>query len=360
MVAGRVVSSVVQRQVRYVTPASPSAAKGLVAEIYRQVEDEMRIVIPPVLLHSPSPDVLAAYWMLMREPLMTPGSSDRLGKEAVAAAVSVANICPYCVDMHSTGMYDLGDEDDAEAIAADRVPDIVDERTRKLAAWGRVAHLPDAPLVWQPPFAEEERAELVGVAVGFHYLTRMVNVFLSNFLLPPRLGPGARRRLKRGIARVLAPSLRQVNEVGRSVPLLPEAELPAVARWASGNPAVAQAVARSYAAFEAAGERSLSPEVRHLVLRYLANWRGEETGLSRDWCEEAILDLPYEDQPAGRLALLTALASYQVDEEVIEEFQLRRPGDSALVDAASWASFAAARQVGSWHVPVAVSSALAA
>jgi alkylhydroperoxidase family enzyme len=351
MVAGRLVSSVVQRQVKYVTVVPPADADGLVGAVYRQSAEEMRLVVPPLLLHSPAPEVLAAYWMLMREPLMTGGSVDRLAKEAVAAAVSVANICPYCVDMHSTGMYDLSTEHDAEAIVADQIDDVADPRVRTLAAWARAAHRPEEHLVRRPPFAAADRAELVGVVVCFHYLSRMVNVFLSSFLLPPRLGPRARRRLKHGVSRMLSATLRAVHPVGRSLPLLPEAPLPPEAGWAAGKPSVAAAVARSYAAFEAAGERSLSPAVRDLVCRRLGEWRGEETGLDREWCESLIAGLPESDRAAGRLALLTAMASYQVDEETVREFRGRHPGDTALVEAAAWASFAAARRVGSWHVP---------
>jgi alkylhydroperoxidase family enzyme len=354
LIAGRVASSVVGRQVKYITPVSAGAAEGLVAEVYAQVADEMRIVVPPALLHSPAPQVLAAYWALMREPLMPTAAVDRATKEAVAAAVSVATICPYCVDMHSVGMYDLSGEQDAEAIVADRVDEIVDPRIRAAAGWARLAHLPDAPR--QPVIPDSDRPELVGVVVSFHYLTRMVNVFLSSFLLPPGLGPRARRRLKRGISRVLHPTLTDAREPGRSLDLLPAAPLPADARWAAGNAAVAGAVAGAYAAFEAAGERSLSPVVRDLLGERLAAWRGQETGLSREWCELLIDDLADADRAAARLVLLTAFASYQVDEEVVGEFRLQHPDDTTLVEAAAWASFATARQVGAWHVPAATAT----
>jgi hypothetical protein len=58
--------------------------------------------------------------------------------------------------------------------------------------------------------------------------------------------------------------------------------------------------------------------------------------------------LPPTDRPAGRSALLTALASYQVGPSVIEEFRIGRPADGALTELTAWASLAAARRVGSW------------
>ncbi|MEU8264651.1 carboxymuconolactone decarboxylase family protein [Micromonospora sp. NPDC048999] len=348
MLASRVVSSVVQRQVKYVKPVPRESAEGIVAAVYDQVAEEMRLVVPPVLLHSPSPPATAAYWMLMREPLISDGVVDRLAKEAVASAVSVANICPYCVDMHSTGMYGLAGAHDAEAIATDRLDDVRDERLRRLAGWARQAHLPDPPAA---VFTEAERPELVGVVVGFQYLARMVNVFLGSFLLPRRLSPAARRRAKHGISHLLSPTLRGGFPPGRSLSLLPPAPLPADAGWAAGNDGVAEAVSRSYAALEAAGERALSPEVRTLVRTRLADWRGEESGLSRQWCEDLVAELPAAERAAGRLALLTAFASYQVDESVVHEFRRHEPDDRRLVEATAWASYAVARHIGAGHVP---------
>ncbi|RLK09999.1 AhpD family alkylhydroperoxidase [Micromonospora sp. M71_S20] len=350
MIARRVASSVVQRQVNYVTPVPPGAARGLVDTVYAQVAQEMQLVVPPAQLHSPSPEVLAAYWMVMREPLLPTEPLDRATKEAVAAAVSVANICPYCVDMHSVGLYELSTEHDAEAIVADRLAEITDRRIRDAAEWARTAHQPRTP---RPvlPFSERDRPELVGVVVGFHYIARVVNVFLPNFLLPPGLAPRARRRLKRGIGWIMQGTLRDPRAPGRSVGLLPPAPLPAEAGWAAGSPHVAGAMARAYAAFEAAGERAVPPAVRELVAERLDAWRGEETGLSRQWCERLIAPLPEAERAAGRLALLTAFASYQVDKEVVTEFRRHRPGDAALVDAVAWASFAAARRIGAWYAP---------
>ncbi|MEV4516553.1 carboxymuconolactone decarboxylase family protein [Dactylosporangium sp. NPDC049525] len=305
----------------------------------------MRLVVPPAQLHSPSPDVLAAYWMLTREPLAGTAVG-RAEKEAVAAAVAVANICPYCVEMHTVGMYDLSGEHDAEAVASDRVETVTDPALRAVIAWARTAHQLDDVAPQRPGLTEAERAEIVGVVVAFHYVSRVVNVFLSSFLLPPGLGPRSRRRMKQGISRLLRPTLRTPRAGGRSVGLLAAAPAPADMTWSAGNDNIAAAVARSCRTFEAAGARSLPIGVRRLVLDRLEAWRGEETGLSTAWCEDLIADLPTHERAAGRLALLTAVSSYQVDEGVIAEFRRFDPSDAGLVDAVAWSAFAASRLIG--------------
>jgi AhpD family alkylhydroperoxidase len=345
MVPARLASSVVQRQVRYVRPVPAGAATGLVAAVYQQIEQEMRLVVPPAMLHSPAPDLLAAYWVLLRESLLPTGVVDRTTKEAVAAAVSVATICPYCTEMHTVGLYDLSGEHDAEAIAADRAREARDPRLREVAHWARHAHEADGAVAVPAGFSAAARAELVGVVVSIHYVTRMVNVFLSNFLLPPGLGPRARRRFKRAASLIMRPTLRAPREPGRSLSLLPEAAATGGNGWAA-SPGVARALARAGAAFEAAGARALSPAVRAVVLQRLARWRGEETGLDTAWCDELVSGLPAADRAAGRLALLTALASHQVCEDDVTEFRRRHPGDETVVEATGWASFAAARLIG--------------
>ncbi|MET0417993.1 MAG: carboxymuconolactone decarboxylase family protein [Actinoplanes sp.] len=346
MIAGRVTASAVQRQVRHVVPVPTATATGLVGQAYAQVAEEMRLVIPPAMMHSPSPRSLAAYWMLVRESLMVSGAADRASKEAVAAAVAVATICQYCVDMHSVSMYELTGEYDAERLAADRVDDMRAPAIREISAWARSAH--EAPggvpiPAWLTP---AQRAELVGTAVSMHYLTRVVNVFLSNFLLPPGVTGRARRRMKQGIGRLLRSTLHARREAGLSLALLPDAPLPADAGWAAANPGIAGAMARANATFDAAARRWLSPVVRDLVRDHLDRWRGEETGISTAWCDDLLDGLEPADQATARIALLTAVSSHQVSDEAIAEFRRYLSVDEALVEVAGWAAFEAARRIG--------------
>ncbi|HYS38525.1 MAG TPA: carboxymuconolactone decarboxylase family protein, partial [Pseudonocardiaceae bacterium] len=129
--------------------------------------------------------------------------------------------------------------------------------------------------------------------------------------------------------------------------LLPAAELPADLAWATGNPIIADGVARAAAAIDGV---SVPPAVRDLLSTQLAEWCGQPMGIGRRWLVDAVAPLSPADRPAGRLALLTALASYQVDHDVVNAFRATQPydEDEALVELTSWASLAAARRIGSW------------
>ncbi|MDH6124911.1 carboxymuconolactone decarboxylase family protein [Kitasatospora sp. GP82] len=327
--AGAVLRSALRRslgQVRHVSPVRVPRAGERVGRIYAELEREFGMLAPPVALHSPAPEVLAACWMLLRETLVATGSVDRAVKEAVATAVSGANSCPYCVEVHGMTLRQLLDPAGPELGA--------------VAEWARSGGARPAP------FPAAHAPELVGVAVTFHYLNRMVNIFLPESPLPTGAPPALRTRATGLLGRFLGPAARRHWAPGGSLDLLPSAALPADLAWAAATPSVAGAFARAAAAAESAGARTVPEPVRGLVRAELAGWDGRPKGPSRAWVNDAVAGLPPAQRAVGRLALLTALASYQVDQSIVADFRQERPGDTALIELTFWAAFAAAREMG--------------
>jgi AhpD family alkylhydroperoxidase len=334
-----------RRQVRHVDPAMHDPRTSAVR---RQIVQDFGMLVPPFALHLPTPEALCAYWAIVREP--TYGRLvDRSKKEAVAAAVSAINTCPYCVDVHTTMLDALGDRAPAAAIASGETNSIADPDLRAVVAWARANRQPDAPILQQRPFPDEHAPELIGIAIAYHYINRMVNIFAAASPFPLgawKIKPILKRAAVPVFRRLLAREVRP----GASLDLLPPAPLPDDLAWAQGDPIIADAFGRAAAAFDAVGRQALPEQVRQLVLTRLHAWRGEEPGISRGWVESAIETLPEPQRPLGRLALLAALASYQVDTQVLNDARTRPgpAGDETLIAATGWASFAAARRIGSW------------
>ncbi|GAA0975660.1 carboxymuconolactone decarboxylase family protein [Acrocarpospora macrocephala] len=287
-------------QVRHVTPVPPGAARGLVADVYAQVERDFGMLAPPVALHSAAPEVMAGVWMLLRESLLAQGLVSRAAKELVATEVSRANACPYCVDVHGATLRGLGGP---------------------------------------APAMPEPGPEVIGTRLTFHYLNRMVNVFLGESPLPPAVPGAVRGGALRVLGSMMGSSARRSRPPGDSLGLLPDAPLPADLHWAEGNPYVAGAVARATAAVSQAGERSVPEPVRELVTAEVAKWDGTPPGPSRAWCEDAVAALAPAHRPTGRLALLTAMASYQAGTAVGDV----QADDRGLLEITAWASMVAAR-----------------
>jgi len=325
------------RDIKYVEAVRPRRAAGLVKDVYRQAERDFGILAPPIALHSPSPEVLAAAWLMLRESLVAGGAATRADKEVVATAVSQVNECPYCVEVHGMTLDSLGEGGTAAALGSGDLQAISDTETRALARWAAGAGRLPAEV---PPGTA---AELAAVAAAFHYLNRMVNVFLNESPLPGAVPENARAKARSVLGHFLRPGTPPA--AGDSVGLLPATAADAPA-WSTPGSTTADAFARAGAAVEAAGQRVLPPRVRDLIGRELKAWDGRPPGLGRSWTGPLLTELPPAERPVARLALLVALAAYQVDGDVVAEARRDLAGDAELVEAVAWASLAAATELG--------------
>src|SRR5215831_19239211 len=76
-----------------------------------------------------------------------------------------------------------------------------------VVTWARATRHPDAPIVRQRPFPDEHAPELIGVALAYHYINRMVNIFAAASPFPvaaPGLKPIMRRVASLAFRRLLA------------------------------------------------------------------------------------------------------------------------------------------------------------
>ncbi|WP_409181476.1 carboxymuconolactone decarboxylase family protein [Amycolatopsis sp. VS8301801F10] len=304
---------------------------GPAGEVRRQMERDFGLFAPPIALHASSPPVLAAAWAMLRETLLH-GSVPRPVKETLATEISAANSCPYCVEVHGTVLSAVtGGQPGAGPVAE----------------WARASVRRDTARSAALPGTAAQAPEFLGVAVTFHYLNRMVNVFLEASPLPPSARAGLREGALRALGRSLAGPATAPCRPGEATALLPPAALPGDLAWAAPNPVLADAFARVAAAMEAAGERSVPEPVRAVVLERLREWDGAPPGLGA----ELFARLPAEHEAAGRLALLTAFAPYRIDDGLVARFRATRGTTAALAELTAWAAFAAARTAGSWSAP---------
>ncbi|MFX1521542.1 MAG: carboxymuconolactone decarboxylase family protein [Promethearchaeota archaeon] len=332
--------------IQHIKPVSEAAAEGMVKTVYAQIKEDFGMLVEPFTLHSPSPKLLAGIWMATRESLVA-GDVRRELKEAIAATVSRINQCPYCVDAHTIMLHATSEHKTAKAISKQDDEKIQDSEIRSIVEWASANRSPGTEILRSPPFSRQEAPEIIGTAVVFHYINRMVSLLLNETPLPSNnfLLKGI---LKRVAGRMFSRAVHRTKPSGLSLNFLPAAELPKDFAWAESSPIVAKAFSRWAAVVEDAGKKALSSEVRAFVLRYLQSWKGEAPGLDRSWVEHEINEYDNKFQAEVRLTLLTAIAPYQADEMVIQRFRNYYPQDEELISALAWSSFIAARRIGTW------------
>ncbi len=332
--------------VKYIQPISAGSAKGLVADVYFQIKQEFGSLVEPFTLHSPIPDLLAGAWMAARESQLA-GNVRRDLKEAVAATVSKINQCPYCIDAHTIMLKAIGKHKASQAITDGKIDQISDPKMYSMIRWASATRSPESEPLFSPPFSKEESPEIIGTAVFYHYINRMATILLTETPLPSSRS-WLKKPLKRLASLLFSRAVRRTIPQGESLRFLPEADLPPDLSWSKQVSTIAQAFARFASTIDSIGIQTLSPEVCKLTEEQVETWKGEAPGLSRSWIEQEIRGLNEASHAAGRLTLLTALAPHQVDDAIIRAFQTHFREDEKLLGALAWASFTAARKIGTW------------
>jgi len=334
----RIFKSAAPMAIRHLKTPDLQSGDPTVRAILDQAATEFQVA-PPLTLHISDPSLLAGMWHAMREAYVV-NPATRAQREAVAAAVSTLNTCPYCVTVHE-GMFAAAGGTSADAATTD---------IRAAQEWAAATLSPGSPALHAPGIPPQDIPQLFGTASLFHYTNRMVSVFLTNspVPIPGMLSAPGKRLAKAGFA-LMSKRMASVDVKPGQCAISKTDNLPKEFSWARANPHVAGAFAHFAQAAQRAGEQSVPAGIRRIVLENLADWQGEQPPLSRAWVEDAVAAVDDPLKPAARLALLTARAPWQVDDALIAGFRRISAGDKALVQVVGWAAFAATRRIAGWY-----------
>ncbi|MFC7592008.1 DNA-binding protein [Nonomuraea antimicrobica] len=288
--------------VRHVTPISPDRATGVVAEVYAQVNAEFSSIGPAVMMMSPSPELMAAGWSLMREAQLA-GAVPALEKGVVALGVAQANELDYDVQAFLSVLRLLGRAELADTVERGGRP--ADPALAALLRWA-VATGGDPVAA---PFAADRAAEYLGTALFTHFINRVAAAMLPAGLTPGSMAAGDEPPFEG------APILRDLDQdlrPGATLPLLdglPTGEEPA---WARGLP-----IGTAYAALAATaaqGAGLLTPAAAGVVADVIAEHRGRRRPFG-DWLDAPLSSLPDQEAAGARVAILAGLAPEAVTDE---------------------------------------------
>lgn len=328
--------------IRHLARPDLNTREPLARRVLDQAAHEFQMV-PPITIHSADPELMAGLWCATREAYVV-GAKGRAMREAVAAAVSRLNACPYCITVHS-GMFAAAGGEADTLNEPMRLPAAIEPA----ATWAAATLSPDSREFQEPRLPAADIPQVFGTAVVYHYINRLVSVFLEETPVAlPAATRGVGKRLVDNAFSILGKRIVARDPVPGRCVAERESELPEAFARARANSAVATALAHFAWAAERAGQEAVEDRVRVMVEEHLAGWRGEQAPLSRAWVEEFVGPLDEALRLTARLALLSARAAYQVDDRLIGDFRKTRPGDKPLLQTVAWASFAAARRIAEW------------
>ena len=334
------------KTMRYVNTTPRHRACGIVAEAYEQIADDF-FVNGSLTSRSQVPELFAGVWCGGRETVLVSDKVDRTTKEAMLAALSSINECPYCGDMLIALVHAGDQHEDAEHILAHEEERIADPLLRERLAWVKAMTTPGAKLPANVPFTNQQLPEVIGAIMAMSDINRFSHIVMDG---SPVNAPMGISTIKAMALKIFGGEL-QENHIkpllpGRALQLLPEAELPDDMQWARNNPRVADALSRWAAVTKQQATRVIDAEVDDCVRQALSNWQGEQMPISRNWVEDELGDLTGQQRSIARLALLLAKSSYQIDEPVVREV-LDAGDQKRFIRILAWCTFTASRYLAS-------------
>jgi len=329
---------------RYVSAVPTREAKGLTKQVYDMIQEDF-FKNGSLTSRSKVPQLMAAIWVGGRETMLVEDKVDRTTKDAISAVLSQFNECPYCEDMLISLVHAGGEHGTASDIFAKASFDSSDETLRKRLDWVKSLATDCTDELPETPFNQEQLPEIIGTIMGMSDINRFSHIVMED---SPVVAPFGLKLIKAWALRLFGSELKVTRKnpliPGRSIELLPAADLPSDMQWAKPNPRIADAVARWAQTVELEAKNVITPQVRKAVMNSLQNWQGEKMQLNGEWINEDTADLGGDDEIIARFAITVAKASYRVTDKMITDVMGEHKDEERFIRILAWSSFTAARR----------------
>jgi hypothetical protein len=335
------------KTMRYVNPVPRREAKGLVKRVYDMIAEDF-FVNGSLSSHSKVPELMAGVWVGGRETILVPDYLDQTTKEAMTATLSSINDCPYCGDMLVSLVHSGGNHQAASRILSATEEHITDSTLRNRLEWVRAVATPGYNGKIPQVFTREELPEAIGSIMAMSHINRFSHVVMDG---SPVNVPFGWDRIKQVALRLFGHELKSTKQrtvmPGRSLDLLPPAELPDDLAWARSNPRIADALSRWASTVEKHAQGLIPKQVEDCVQKNLHHWHGEQMPISRSWVEKEVGKLAGKNRAIAKLALVLAKAPYQIDESLVEAVIEDHKDETDFIRVLAWSAFTAARNIAS-------------
>ena len=332
---------------KFFTPSTLTGADGLTKAVLLQSQRDF-FVNGTITSHAACPPLMAGMWVGGREMALTNHHLPAWLKKAMGAALSEVNKCPYCEDMLLSLTHGANQNNVAKSLRKNDMDLIDDELVLKRLQWTKASITRNAEELQDPPFSPDELPEALGTLIVFNYTNKISDFTMKGSPVPSSLRSGALKLFGIELKESSALDL----EHGASLALLPEMTLPEEFHWAAANPLVADSLSRWNHVVEKEINQALSSETQQIIRENLSTWQGGQAPLSRRWIEGEVDDLQGEERDKARLVFLIAKASYQIDDEIIEQVTQHGVSEADLIRLGAWGAYMGAKTIANWYAPL--------
>jgi len=330
-------------QIEHIKYIKKKEAKGKLKEIYKHIELDFGVLAEPFALHSLNKELTAGVWAMLYETVLTDSKVRRSLKEAIATSISEINKCNYCVDAHS--MMIFGTEKSLQNNISTLKKAETEPKTKedKLIFWALQNLNFDSEIIINPPFSKEEAPEIIGTAVLFHYLNRMVNLFAGDSPLPIKKMKGVLINIASKL--VFAKAIKKNKIKGESLKFIDKDIDSNTFDWANPIPEIKKAF--QYFKYQTNNkiDKILSPGLISLLKTQATNLNLLKPGFGN----EKLVFFLKPVEPTGRqmaeFCFLTMFEPHKIYEKQINELK-QTLNDEEILNTAAFVSMLIAESIG--------------
>lgn len=331
--------------IKYIKYISPNKAKSQQKELYQQIKRDFGMVAEPFLLHSLHYELTASVWAVLRESCLVNRYVNRTITESIATTISSINSCPYCVDAHSIILIGTKNKTIGKAIAENNCEDIENPAVRRIVHWAKKNKELGSETIQTPPFAQIEAPEIIGTAVVFHYINRMVSVLLDESPLP--MNGFVKDILKAIVSKItFSKAINRLKKAGDSLTFIRDIQCDDDFYWAKSDDNIHKTFSALKSVVFDLADKYIPTDIQNFLIEAAKDWDGQSMGISRNWVKKYLENFDEKFHPLLNLALLTMFADYQINEKTIQKFKKFDISDEALLSVLAFSSFIVATQIG--------------
>ncbi len=329
--------------IKHIKHIKENKAQGKLKQLYKHIELNFGKLAEPFVLHSLNIELTAGVWAMLYETVMVEVKVKRSLKEAIAISISEINKCNYCVDAHSIMVF--GTEKDL----LNSIMEIRNGKTEpitredKIILWALKNLDFDSPIILNPPFSKEEMPEIIGTAVLFHYLNRMVSLFAGETPLPTTKTKSLIIKLASNF--IFAKAIRKKKTKGESLMFIDDNNNHKGFEWANSTPEIMKAFQYFKYQTENEIEQILSPELISSLKKQATNLHFLKPSFGNEKTENFLKTVKPSEKQIAEFCFLTMFEPHKVYGKHFQTLK-QKLKDEEILKIAAFVSMLIAESIG--------------
>ena len=331
-------------QINYIKYISKNNTKGKLKLLYKHIELNFGKLAEPFVLHSINQNITAGVWAMLYETVLVDGKINRSIKETIATCISEVNSCNYCVDAHSIMIFGT------DKTLQNNITNIKNGNTKpqskedKIILWALNNLNFENVIIQNAPFSKQEAPEIIGTAVLFHYINRMVTLFAGDTPLPTTKMRGFVMNIASKF--IFGKAIRKKKMAGESLTFIDKGLNNKPFEWADTSANINSAFQSFKQQTEKNIEKILSSELITLLRNFSTNLDLISQSFGTNQLDSFLLKVEPSERDIAEFCYLTMFDSHKIHDKHFTNLKQQIKKDEDILQIAAFSSMLISESIG--------------